>query len=112
MRDDFERPSRRHGVPEGPIGTGEEAEDVLMADLLYLIPLLPFLAFTLNLAFGRDLIREKPHWVALPALGASWVLSILALMDVRDKGEAISQHLYSWIPAGSFQVTINLYVDQ
>src|SRR5699024_7458543 len=83
-----------------------------MADLLYWIPLLPLLAFLINLAFGRAFIRDKAHWVALPALGASWILSILAFWKVRDAGEPISQHLYSWIPAGSFQVDISLYIDQ
>jgi len=83
-----------------------------MADLLYLIPLLPLVAFIINLAFGREYIRDKAHWVALPALGGSWLLVILAFFDVRDKGEAISQHLFTWIPSGNFHITISLYVDQ
>ena len=83
-----------------------------MADLLYLIPLLPLVAFIINLAFGREYIRDRAHWVALPALGGSWLLVILAFFDVRDKGEAISQHLFTWIPSGNFHITISLYVDQ
>jgi NADH-quinone oxidoreductase subunit L len=83
-----------------------------MADLLYLIPLLPLAAFIINLAFGRDYIRDKAHWVALPALGASWVLAILAFLDVQEQGHAIRQQLFTWIPSGDFHVTISLYVDQ
>ncbi|HWV35781.1 MAG TPA: NADH-quinone oxidoreductase subunit L [Thermomicrobiales bacterium] len=83
-----------------------------MADLLYLIPLLPLLAFIINLAFGKEYVRDKAHWVALPALGGAWVLALLAFKDVWDSGAAISQHLWTWIPSGSFQVEMSLYVDQ
>ncbi len=83
-----------------------------MNDLLFLIPLLPLLAFAINLLFGRAYIRDKAHFVALPALGGAWVLSLLAFNDVRDSGEAINQHLFTWIPAGDFIVKANLHVDQ
>jgi NADH-quinone oxidoreductase subunit L len=83
-----------------------------MNDLLFLIPLLPLLAFAINLLFGRSFIRDKAHWVALPLVGASWILALLAFRDVYDSEHAISQHLFTWIPAGDFVVDVNLYVDQ
>ncbi len=82
-----------------------------MKDLLFLIPLLPLLAFAINLLFGRAFIRDKAHWIALPALGGAWVLSLLAFNDVRTSDEAITQHLFTWIPAGDFIVEANLHVD-
>jgi NADH-quinone oxidoreductase subunit L len=83
-----------------------------MDDLLFLIPLLPLLAFAINLLFGRAFIGNKAHWVALPALGGAWILSLLAFKDVYDSEEAINQHLFTWIPAGDFVVKASLHVDQ
>ena len=34
------------------------------------------------------------------------------LIDIADKDEPISQHLFTWIPSGSFNVDVNLYADQ
>jgi NADH-quinone oxidoreductase subunit L len=83
-----------------------------MDDLLFLIPLLPLLAFAINLLFGRKFIRDRAHWVALPALGGAWIVSLLVFNDIRTSGETLSQHLFTWIPAGDFVVEANLHVDQ
>ena len=56
-----------------------------MADLLYLIPLLPLVAFVINILLGRGLIRHNAHWVAIPAVLASWVISLMVFLDIRDK---------------------------
>ncbi|MEA2515578.1 MAG: NADH-quinone oxidoreductase subunit [Thermomicrobiales bacterium] len=83
-----------------------------MADYLFLIPLLPLAAFAINFLFGRRYIRNNAHWIAAPAVFGSWLLSLLVLLDVRDKDHAISQHLFTWIPSGDFNIDVNLYVDQ
>ncbi|GIW03738.1 MAG: hypothetical protein KatS3mg059_0358 [Thermomicrobiales bacterium] len=82
-----------------------------MADWLFLIPLVPLLAFAINFFFGRS-FRYQAHWVAVPAVFASWVLSVFAFLDIRDSDQPMSQHLFTWIPSGNFQVDVNLYVDQ
>jgi NADH-quinone oxidoreductase subunit L len=83
-----------------------------MADYLFLIPLLPLAAFAINFLFGRRFIRNNAHLIAVPAVLGSWLVSLLALLDVRDKDHAISQHLFTWIPSGDFHIDVNLYVDQ
>jgi NADH-quinone oxidoreductase subunit L len=83
-----------------------------MADYLFLIPALPLLAFAINFIFGRNLIKDKAHWIAAPAVFASFVLSVLVFFDVRDKGEPIDKHLFTWIPSGSFDIQVALHVDQ
>jgi NADH-quinone oxidoreductase subunit L len=83
-----------------------------MADLLYLIPLLPLVAFVINILFGRSLIRSNAHWVAIPAVLGSWILAVMVFLDIRDTGEHISQRLFTWIPAGDFDITVSLYADQ
>ena len=83
-----------------------------MADYLFLIPALPLLAFAINFIFGRTLIKDKAHWIAAPAVFASFVLSVMVFFDVRDKGESIEKHLFTWIPSGSFNIEVALHVDQ
>jgi NADH-quinone oxidoreductase subunit L len=83
-----------------------------MADLLYLIPLLPLLAFCVNIALGRSVIRDNAHWIAIPAVAASWVLSVMVFLDIYEHDHAISQRLFTWIPSGDFHINVNLYADQ
>src|SRR5688572_19254125 len=83
-----------------------------MADYLFLIPALPLLAFAINFIFGRTFIKDKAHWIAVPAVFASFALSVWAFFDVRDKDEPLTQHLFTWIPSGSFNIEVSLYVDQ
>jgi NADH-quinone oxidoreductase subunit L len=83
-----------------------------MADYLFLIPALPLLAFAINFVLGRSIIKDKAHWIAVPAVFASFVLSVVAFFDVRDSDEALTQHLFTWIPSGAFNVEVSLYVDQ
>jgi NADH-quinone oxidoreductase subunit L len=83
-----------------------------MASYLFLIPALPLAAFAINFLLGRWYIKDKAHWVACPAVFGSWLLSVFVLFDIRDKDAPISQHLFTWIPSGSFNVDVNLYADQ
>ena len=83
-----------------------------MADLLYLIPLLPLVAFVINIFWGRSTIRGNAHWIAIPAAFGSWILSILTFRDIYTNKEPLVQRLFTWIPSGDFDITVSLYVDQ
>ena len=82
-----------------------------MEQYLYLIPLLPLLAFAVNLLFGRYL-RTAAHWIATPAVFASFLLSLLVFRQISATGEPLRQDLYTWIQSGTFHIGINLFVDQ
>lgn len=82
-----------------------------IAQYLYLIPLLPLLAFVINLLFGRY-IGKNAHWIASPAIFASLVLSVLVFREISATGEPLRQNLYTWIQSGDFHIGINLYADQ
>ena len=75
-----------------------------------LIPLLPFAAFLVIGLFGHW-IRERAHWVAVPAVGLSFLLSLSTFMDIAN-GEPIRLTLYSWITSGAFDVNIGFYIDR
>ena len=75
-----------------------------------LIPLLPFAAFLIIGLFGHW-IRERAHWIAVPAVGISFLLSVSTFMDIAN-GEPIRLTLYSWITSGAFDVNIGFYIDR
>jgi NADH-quinone oxidoreductase subunit L len=83
-----------------------------MADWLFLIPLAPLLAAVINYIFGRWWLKSISSWIAILAIGVSFVLSIIAFLQIRSDGGIITQHLYTWIPAGNFTVPVTLEVDQ
>ncbi|MCE5193967.1 MAG: NADH-quinone oxidoreductase subunit L [Nitrospiraceae bacterium] len=76
-----------------------------------LIPLLPLAAFAVNIIFGRWFIRDKAHWISIPAVVGSWIVSVMTLIDVMS-GKTFNQDLYSWIVSGSFKVSIGFLIDQ
>jgi NADH-quinone oxidoreductase subunit L len=78
--------------------------------LLYvLIPLLPFAGFLIAGLFQRWM-RDRTHWVCVPLVFASLALSLKAFFDVAQ-GHTVNANLYTWIPSGSFQVSVGIMVD-
>ncbi|MFN8591765.1 MAG: NADH-quinone oxidoreductase subunit L [Thermomicrobiales bacterium] len=84
---------------------------MVIEQYLFLIPLLPLLAFIINLLFGRWIGRGA-NWIATPAVFASFLLSCVVMWTINQSGEPMRQSLYSWINSGDFHIGINLYVDQ
>jgi NADH-quinone oxidoreductase subunit L len=76
-----------------------------------LIPLLPFLSFIIIILLGRNFIRDKAHFVAIPAVAASFLLAVSAFMDVAN-GQVINIDVYSWIVSGDFNVSFGFLIDQ
>jgi NADH-quinone oxidoreductase subunit L len=83
-----------------------------MAEYLFLIPLLPLLASVINLLFGRQFIRDKAHWISVPAVAGSFVLSVLVFREIYNDEHTLSQTISTWIESGSFSTSIGLYADQ
>ena len=75
-----------------------------------LIPLLPLIAFIINLLFGRRYIKDKAHWVSVPAVIGSFILAVSAFMDVRA-GNVINIDIYNWISSGGFNVAVGFLID-
>jgi NADH-quinone oxidoreductase subunit L len=82
-----------------------------MGKTYLLIPLLPLLGFFINILFGREYIREKAHWVAVPLVGGSLAVALLTIAEVIG-GRTINEDLYSWIVSGDFKVSVGFLVDQ
>lgn len=78
--------------------------------LYILIPLLPLLSFVILGLFGHA-IREKAHWIAIPAISLSFALSVLTTLKVAG-GESVYADLYTWIDSGHFKVSIGFQIDR
>jgi len=83
-----------------------------MANWLFLIPLAPLAAAVINFLFGRWYIRDRAHWLAILGVATAFAVSVAVFAQVAGDGEAVSQHLFTWIPAGDFQIPVTLTVDQ
>ncbi len=83
-----------------------------MEHWLFLMPLAPLVAAVVNFMFGRWIIKNFASWIASGAVALSFVLSLIVFFQIRSNEEVITQHLYTWIPAGSFQIPVTLQVDQ
>jgi NADH-quinone oxidoreductase subunit L len=81
-----------------------------MSRLVWLIPLFPLLGTLINAVFGR-LIGRKAHWIAVPALLASFVTSCMVFARVWH-GETWTGDLFPWVVAGSFKAPLTAQVDQ
>lgn len=80
-------------------------------DKYVLIPLLPLLAFFINIIFGRNIIRDKAHWVSTVAVVSSWVISVITLSEVIN-GKVTNRDVYTWIISGNFSVSVGFLIDQ
>ncbi|HZP37751.1 MAG TPA: NADH-quinone oxidoreductase subunit L [Methylomirabilota bacterium] len=81
-----------------------------MSRLVWLIPLFPLVGTLVNAVFGR-LIGHKAHWIAVPALLASFVTSCMVFARVWH-GETWTGDLFPWVVAGAFKAPVTAQVDQ
>jgi NADH-quinone oxidoreductase subunit L len=81
-----------------------------MSRVVWLIPLFPLLGTLVN-AFLGGAIGRRAHWIAVPAVG----LSFVAACDVWTRvwhGETWTGDLFPWINAGTFHANVTAQVDQ
>jgi len=76
---------------------------------VWLIPFLPLLGTLLNALFGRW-IGRRAHWIAVPALAGSFLLSCAVFLRVWH-GETFTGDLFPWIQAGAFTTSVTAQVD-
>ena len=74
------------------------------------IPLLPLLAF-LVLALGGSKFPSDSHKIGIPAIAGSFILSILAFVQVLNNGP-IEVPLYTLLESGNLTIDLGLYIDQ
>jgi len=76
---------------------------------VWLVPAFPLLGALLNILGGRFIGRHA-HWIAVPALAASFVAACVVFGGVW-RARAVTTALFPWIVAGEFESSVNAYAD-
>jgi NADH-quinone oxidoreductase subunit L len=85
-----------------------------MADLFWLIPLVPGASAFVLLVFGRRLPRAWVSWQASGSVFLSLLLSGAAFLELAGRGaepQGLSKILFAWIVSGSFGTAVSFHFD-
>jgi NADH-quinone oxidoreductase subunit L len=77
--------------------------------IVWLIPAFPLAGALINMMVGRT-IGRRAHWVAVPALVGSFVVSCIVFARVWS-GQSFTTTLFAWIVAGEFETSVSALVD-
>lgn len=82
-----------------------------MADVAWLVPLLPFIAFAINGVFGRKYLKKHTGLIANAGVLGALVVSVALFVTRLDHAEPESVVLWTWAVSGDFALDIALRVD-
>ena len=82
-----------------------------MESVLWLIPFLPFAGFLLNGLLGKKLSESLSGLIASATIGASFVLGLLSFNAYLENHEPLHQVMFTWLPLGSFDVSVAYTLD-
>ena len=77
--------------------------------IVWLIPAFPLAGALVNMTVGRT-IGRRAHWIAVPALVVSFIVSCIVFARVWS-GESFTTTLFPWIIAGEFETAVSALVD-
>ncbi len=83
-----------------------------MTGYLWLIPLLPLVAFLVTLLLGKWWIKGASHWLPILAMAGSFGLSVMAFLETWGMEQPVVVELWRWFSVGSLKVPISLQLDQ
>jgi NADH-quinone oxidoreductase subunit L len=91
-----------------------------LESLIPLLVILPLAGFAITAAIGRRLDKAA-HWIPVLAIGAVWLIAMgltfnvltggAPLLEGSEETHGYAVHLFTWIPAGEFQVDIGFVID-
>ncbi|HMK56574.1 MAG TPA: NADH-quinone oxidoreductase subunit L [Dissulfurispiraceae bacterium] len=79
-------------------------------DKYTLIPILPLAAFVINILVGKQLFKERAHWVSTLAVFGSFLIAVITFFEVVN-GKNLNYDAYTWVLSGSFKVSIGFLID-
>jgi NADH-quinone oxidoreductase subunit L len=83
-------------------------------DLIWLIPTIPLLGFVTLVVLGRRFGDPGAGVFATAAVGASFLVVVKVFFDLLalpEEERVFTQTLFTWIPSGSFEVSIGFLAD-
>jgi len=81
-----------------------------MKTLYLLIPLAPLFGAIVAGLFGKQIGRAGAHWVTILSVLASFVCSVLVLMQVLN-GQTFNGPLYTWATSGGASFQVGFLID-
>ena len=85
-----------------------------LLDLIWIVPALPLLGAAVLLLFGRRLGEPGAGVLASAAMVVAFAVSCVmlgALLGLPAESRLVTHHLFSWIPAGTFEVSFGTQAD-
>ena len=80
---------------------------------IWLIPVFPLLGFLLNGFLGKRFGEGFVSFIGPMSIGLSFAHTLVLFFQMMgEKGNAIHEHLYTWIASGSFEVGLSFYFDR
>ena len=84
--------------------------EAVIGDLMWVVPLLPFIAFFVILFFGKKL-PKRGHEAGIIAIGIAWVFSIIGFIELVSKNAPVEKS-WTWIEfANGFELEIGMNYD-
>ena len=81
--------------------------------MLLLIPLLPFVGFVVNAAFGRRLPKSVSGGLACLAMVAAFLVALVSAWPLLGHGgHPVEQVVFNWLSSGTLRVPFALRLDQ
>lgn len=81
-----------------------------LLSLLILVPLLPLLAFIINIFFGKK-ITTKSAYVSIAAISGSFLISLYLFLGMVSGGEKMVEFRFDWLSFGDNGVRLGIMVD-
>ncbi|MBI5252352.1 MAG: NADH-quinone oxidoreductase subunit L [Desulfomonile tiedjei] len=85
-----------------------------MIELVWLIPVFPFIGFLINGLFGRNFPEKVIGWIGALSVGASFVVALgifLELLGMPAAQRSVQKIVFTWILSGDLNVPIGFLVD-
>ena len=85
-----------------------------MIELVWLIPIFPFIGFLINGLFGRRFSEKTIGWIGAGSVGASFVVAVsifFEILKLAPGNRSVEKIVYSWIWSGDLNVPIGFLVD-
>jgi NADH-quinone oxidoreductase subunit L len=83
-----------------------------MVDLVWLIPALPLAGFLVLLFFGSRIGEPVAGWLGTLTVAAAFATAVVVFVGLwNEPDHTYSLELFTWIPAGDFQVDIGILLD-
>ncbi|MFH1075089.1 MAG: NADH-quinone oxidoreductase subunit L [Candidatus Firestonebacteria bacterium] len=82
----------------------------MMLFLLILIPLLPFLAFVINIFFGKK-VKTKAAYISITAISVSFLISLYLFLGMAVGGEKMTEFRFNWLNFGCLGIQLGIMLD-